>query len=118
MRFYEDPRIRRAAEAIAGTPPEFVNWSALARDTGLTRDVLMRQLRPGYREAANSRHGREARARLVKLLKAPPAHFVHRKLDASFAARLAEIPDDHRSLTARVFGDPLPGRSAFDRGRR
>jgi hypothetical protein len=31
------------------------------------------------------------------------------------AARLAEIPPDTRSLTARVFGDPLPGRSAFDR---
>lgn len=34
-------------------------------------------------------------------------------LDA--AARLAEIPKDDRGLTARVFGDPLPGRSAFDR---
>lgn len=29
-------------------------------------------------------------------------------------ARLAEIPDDTRSKTARVFGDPLPGRSALD----
>lgn len=31
------------------------------------------------------------------------------------AARLAEIPADTRSLTARIFGDPLPGRSALDR---
>ena len=31
------------------------------------------------------------------------------------AARLAEIPKDHRSLTGRLFGDPLPGRSALDR---
>ena len=29
--------------------------------------------------------------------------------------RVAEIPDDTRDLTARVFGDPLPGRSALDR---
>jgi hypothetical protein len=26
-----------------------------------------------------------------------------------WAARIAEIPDDKRSLTARVFGDPIPG---------
>lgn len=31
------------------------------------------------------------------------------------AARLAEIPADTRSLTARIFGDPLPGRSALHR---
>lgn len=28
--------------------------------------------------------------------------------------RLAEIPEDTRSLTARTFGDPLPGRRACD----
>jgi AraC-like DNA-binding protein len=31
------------------------------------------------------------------------------------AARLAEIPDDTRNLTARICGDPLPGRSALAR---
>lgn len=30
-------------------------------------------------------------------------------------ARLAEIPEDTRSLTGRICGDPLPGRSALDR---
>lgn len=33
------------------------------------------------------------------------------------AARLAEIPADTRGLTGRVCGDPLPGRSAYDRRR-
>ena len=33
------------------------------------------------------------------------------------AARLAEIPDDCRSVTARVFGDPLFERSALSRRR-
>jgi hypothetical protein len=33
-------------------------------------------------------------------------------------ARRAEIPADTRSLTARIFGDPLPGRSALDRSAR
>lgn len=30
-------------------------------------------------------------------------------------ARLAEIPPDTRSLTGRICGDPIPGRSALDR---
>jgi hypothetical protein len=30
------------------------------------------------------------------------------------AARLAEIPPDTRSLTARICGDPIPGRRALD----
>lgn len=34
------------------------------------------------------------------------------------AARLAEVPKDDRSLTARMFGDPLKGRSALDRRQR
>ncbi len=29
------------------------------------------------------------------------------------AARLAEIPNDDRTLTQRICGDPLPGRSAL-----
>lgn len=29
--------------------------------------------------------------------------------------RLCEVPDDTRSLTARICGDPLPGRSVLDR---
>lgn len=32
-------------------------------------------------------------------------------------AKLREIPDDTRSLTARICGDPLPGRSALDQER-
>jgi hypothetical protein len=36
-------------------------------------------------------------------------------LRQDFAARLTEIPPDTRSLTGKIFGDPLPGRSAFDR---
>ena len=31
------------------------------------------------------------------------------------AKRLAQIPADTRTLTQRVLGDPLPGRSALDR---
>lgn len=43
------------------------------------------------------------------------AQFASRITSAEIEARLAEIPADTRTLTARTFGDPLPGRSAFDR---
>jgi hypothetical protein len=32
---------------------------------------------------------------------------------AQLEARLSEIPDDTRDLTGRMFGDPLPSRSAL-----
>jgi len=35
------------------------------------------------------------------------------KLEAQ--RQLAHLPADTRDLTARVFGDPLPGRSALDK---
>lgn len=38
-----------------------------------------------------------------------------RQYQADAAARVAEIPPDTRDLTARFFGDPLPGRRALDR---
>lgn len=34
--------------------------------------------------------------------------------DEDLAARLAEIPPDTRDLTARIFGDPIPGRRELD----
>lgn len=34
---------------------------------------------------------------------------------ALLAARLAEIPADTRTLTQRICGDPLPGRSALSK---
>lgn len=34
---------------------------------------------------------------------------------AEIAARLAEIPDDTRTLTQRICGDPIPERSALYR---
>ena len=38
-----------------------------------------------------------------------------RTISEDVAARLAEIPRDTRDLTARLMGDPLPGRRAIDR---
>lgn len=46
----------------------------------------------------------------------PNWHQAERKPNEADAAKaLASIPSDTRKLTERVFGDPLPGRSALDR---
>lgn len=37
--------------------------------------------------------------------------------DADVDARLAEVPEDTRSVSGHILGDPLPGRSALDRER-
>lgn len=39
------------------------------------------------------------------------------RLDADAAKLIAEVPPDNRTLTQRILGDPLPGRSALDKGR-
>lgn len=57
--------------------------------------------REGYHEIRQRVHKREAAASI--------------NLHLDVAARLAEIPPDTRDLTGRLFGDPLPGRSALAR---
>lgn len=42
----------------------------------------------------------------------PSGNFGRLRVD-EIEARLSEIPDDTRDLTGRVFGDPLPQRSAL-----
>lgn len=41
----------------------------------------------------------------------------YRPPEADYLARLAEIPPDTRTLSQRLLGDPVPGRSALDRRR-
>ena len=69
--------------------------------------------RIGARETRQRRYKPEKRASKTARENATA---VSVKEDA--AARLAEIPSDTRSLTARLAGDPLPGRSALDRRQR
>jgi len=38
-----------------------------------------------------------------------------KRVDADARRLMDDIPSDTRSLTARLFGDPLPGRRAIDR---
>jgi hypothetical protein len=54
---------------------------------------------------------------LVRMSRRKPVVPWFRVSSSERAQRLAEVPADHRNLTARLCGDPLPGRSALDRDR-
>ena len=47
---------------------------------------------------------------------APPVYHSasHRRTERDWERLVKEIPEDTRSVTARLFGDPLPGRSALE----
>lgn len=64
-----------------------------------------------------SKDKRNAEAReMSRLRKLAGLTYACGKLDPDVvAARLAEIPPDTRTLTQRMFGDPLPGRSALSK---
>lgn len=55
-----------------------------------------------------------------KRVRSAPLNAVVPKRDRHVVERLmAEIPtEDHRDLTGRLMGDPLPGRSALDKRKR
>lgn len=96
-----------------------VSYSRLASLYGSTTTTVRCWLDPIYaaerRQRTNAaRHLRRMDSgRIVPLVRLVEP----RAPSADAAARLAEIPRDTRSLTGRIFGDPLPGRSAFDRAR-
>lgn len=80
---------------------------------GVTREVVQRNCDPEYRDRRN----RRIRG-LMKPGDSDGLHRVHRQgtpTREDVAARLREIPEDTRSITGYVLGDPLPGRSALDR---
>jgi Helix-turn-helix domain len=88
---------------------------AIAQHFGVTVNPIRHAIDPECRERANARH-REARRREgpIRVGHVADSGFGGVKRD-EFMARLAEIPPDTRDLTARTFGDPLPGRRAIDK---
>ena len=90
-----------------------VSWEKVARYLGVAEETVRRALDPDYRAARNE----VARRRYVRSERRASPHFADRKrLSAEDAIRaLATVPADTRTITGKVFGDPLPGRSALDR---
>ncbi|MCM0752013.1 hypothetical protein DEA98_14180 [Brucella pseudogrignonensis] len=64
-----------------------------------------------------SRIRQRERAKLIKSLDPLPMDDETRRRRAEIEALIDAIPQDTRSKTARLAGDPLPGRSALDQRR-
>lgn len=98
-----------------------IKWKAVARELNLTNIEAARGvLDPVWYDWRNSRV-RDRRHGLIKTFRTKkdgaPANMAARCCPpaSDVAARLAEIPEDTRDLTAFFFGDPIPGRRAIDR---
>ena len=106
-----DPKIR--AEITAMVRAGEMNISKIQRvHNVVSTDVIKRALVPKWREMRNKK-AKETRSYLVGY-----GGFVNvtdRDAWESAKHRLKEIPEDTRSLTGYLCGDPLPGRSALDR---
>lgn len=59
----------------------------------------------------------ERQATKARSLKAGRENAMGMSAKDDAAARLAEIPEDTRTLTQRICGDPLPGRDALSRAK-
>jgi hypothetical protein len=97
-----------------------MTWAAIAGAHDISVDKLRRAADPAFRRKTMARHRRRNQRQKqamaesgVMLAGALRERGAPSRQDIE--ARLAEIPPDTRGLTARIMGDPLPGRSALDR---
>lgn len=94
-------------------------WATISKATGLSVDRIRRRLDPGYAERRNDgiRAARRRREGLIPRASVSTIrHATGVRLDPKeIAAALATVPPDTRDHTARLMGDPLPGRSALER---
>ena len=84
---------------------EGVGWRAIGRQLGLDERTIRGRLDPDFWWPSRTT--------------GPLTSFLHvvgesRLSDADAERALATVPPDTRSMCARLFGDPLPGRSALD----
>lgn len=105
-------------ERAAMLRAEGQSWSRIKREVRVSADALRMRLEPGF-AAARREKDRRRRARLMAeagLGAGRGAGQVQRTMTPDEARRAIEsVPMDTRDLTARLLGDPLPGRSALDK---
>ena len=106
-RLDEERRARITALASQGEPV-----AVIAKRLGIDRDTARRWIDPDYRERRN-RQVAETRSHGGT---GPKWDRNMKALRADVAARRAEVPPDTRGLTARLFGDPIPGDTRDRRG--
>lgn len=82
-----------------------LSWEKIGRQVGFGPDVLRYRLDPTRKRGGESG--------LSSTLRSLPFRPTQAELDSL----LSKVPRDTRDFTARVCGDPLPGRSALDQRR-
>lgn len=92
-----------------------MTWNAIAAKLGASLETVHRAIDPTYGSVRRGSANATRKSRRKASPNARSAHIAEAKPSAEDAARaLAAIPPDTRDFTARLFGDPLPGRSALD----
>lgn len=104
------------ATTIRKLRAEGKRWSDIERITGVKYEKARRLADPDYaaRRRAEHRAIQFAKGR-VKKPRGANEGSAEEKLERVKRLR-ATIPPDTRDLTGKIFGDPLPGRSALDMG--
>lgn len=97
-----------------------MNWREIGDCFGVHPETVRRAIDQQYRvRRAEQKAQRKAERRMLEKEGVDRASagwcMDRRQVRSDVEARMAEIPRDTRDLTARVCGDPLPGRSALDR---
>jgi hypothetical protein len=88
------------------------SWRLIAKEFGVSQEKVQRKIDPGYAEHRNE----QLRAKYRAETRAITNHYASGAQTSADAERLMdEIPRDTRDLTARLMGDPLPGRRSIDR---
>lgn len=85
-------------------------WKWVAQFTGSTEFSLRSNLEPGFLDRHRQRIKDQRAVRLQG-----GDNIYHRVSPEEAQRAIAAIPRDTRGFKARLFGDPLPGRSALDR---
>ena len=82
----------------------------IARMLGVCPSIAYKHMNPNVKAKMNKdRREKYLGARIKWMFP------IDRSAREDAVALIAEIPSDTRNLTGRMFGDPLPGRSALDR---
>jgi orotate phosphoribosyltransferase-like protein len=104
-------RTDEGVELVKAMRQRGMSWEAAGAELGISGNTARSWIDKDYMEMRN-RRARDCRVVPGFALRDIPSE-INTRDDA--LARLALIPEDTRDTTARICGDPLPGRSALDR---
>lgn len=97
------------AESVRTMRAQGMSWHSLSRVWGCSEETVRRLIDLEYRERRADRY------RPVHM-RQPRNYGNPSRMTSAEAARVLDtVPQDTRSLSAKLMGDPLPGRSALDR---